>query len=207
MGLLKLLKKMFSKNKESVDNKQNLEKEKITPYVENDPKSKIDNENNKFNSNNDNINFNDNKQFINNYEKIKNEEKENNYQKNELDNYLESEQLIKLKFLNKNKNKEQENINQVNVENISENQLNTIWDLLKIKENTQAEHIINSIPSDKWVTMDEIRHNIKLNFNVEYSNEKSLYPYLKTLTDINLIKLNNIGKKRSWKKNIIIIKK
>ena len=55
--------------------------------------------------------------------------------------------------------------------------------------------------------MDEIKQNIKLEFNIEYKNEKSLYPYLKTLTDINLIKVNNTGKKRSWKKNIIIINK
>lgn len=85
------------------------------------------------------------------------------------------------------------------------NKLNTIWDVIKVKENTQAEHIIKSIPTDNWTTMDEIRQNIKIEFGIEYKNEKSLYPYLKTLTDINLIKVNNTGKKRTWKKNIIII--
>lgn len=103
-------------------------------------------------------------------------------------------------------NKIIKNINTVQLKTINTNNLQTIWDLITIKENTQAEHIIKSIPSDDWVTMDEIRHNIKLNYNIEYSNEKSLYPYLKTLTDINLIKVNNTGKKRSWKKNIILIK-
>jgi hypothetical protein len=122
-------------------------------------------------------------------------------------NYLEEERILKLKYLNTKNNIIEDTTQTIDVKKIITNQLHTIWEFLKIKENTQAEHIINSIPSDKWVTMDEIRHNIKLNFNIEYSNEKSLYPYLKTLTDINLIKLNNTGKKRTWKKNIIIIKK
>jgi hypothetical protein len=99
---------------------------------------------------------------------------------------------------------ESENIKSITIEELK-NEINTIWDIIKIKENTQAEHITKSISADKWVTMDELRQNIKIQFNVEYVNEKSLYPYLKTLVDINLIKMNNIGKKRSWKKNIIII--
>ncbi len=103
-----------------------------------------------------------------------------------------------------NNAKENISVRSVTIEELK-NEINTIWDILKIKENTQAEHIIKSTPADKWVTMDEIRHNIKIQFNVEYINEKSLYPYLKTLVDINLIKMNNIGKKRTWKKNIIVI--
>lgn len=206
MGLLKLFKKIFSKNKKEINTTDPELKKKQDYYIEKDNNL---NENN--NKSDNNLNINSNHKINQQNEKKTNiqydQEKINAPRNNPLDNYLESEQLIKLKYLNTTKNKQQENINQVNIENINENQLNTIWDLLKIKENTQAEHIINSIPSDKWVTMDEIRHNIKLNYNVEYSNEKSLYPYLKTLTDINLIKLNNIGKKRSWKKNIIIIKK
>jgi len=88
-----------------------------------------------------------------------------------------------------------------------ENEINTIWDIIKIKENTQAEHILKTIPSDKWVDIDEIRQRIKIEFNIEYANDKSLYPYIKTLTDISLLKTNNTGKKRSWKKNIILIDK
>jgi len=103
-----------------------------------------------------------------------------------------------------NNTKDNADVRSVTIEELK-NEINTIWDILKIKENTQAEHIIKSTPADKWVTMDEIRHNIKMQFNVEYINEKSLYPYLKTLVDINLIKMNNIGKKRTWKKNIIVI--
>jgi len=112
-----------------------------------------------------------------------------------------------LKYIEKENIKQinQESIRQINIEELK-NELNTIWDLLKIKDNTQAEHIIKSLSPDKWTTMEELRQNIKLEFNIEYKNEKSLYPYLKTLTDINLIKINNTGKKRTWKKNIIIIK-
>jgi len=55
--------------------------------------------------------------------------------------------------------------------------------------------------------MEDLKNRIKLQYNIEYQNEKSLYPYIKTLTDINLIKLNNTGKKRTWKKNVIIIEK
>ncbi len=93
----------------------------------------------------------------------------------------------------------------INDVQILKNNINTVWDIIKIKENTQAQHLIQTIPSDRWVDMEEIKQRIKLDFNIEYKNEKSLYPYLKTLTDINLIKLNNTGRKRSWKKNIIIV--
>jgi len=93
------------------------------------------------------------------------------------------------------------------VSKITSKQISTIWDVIKARENTQAEHIINCLPDDEWIDMEDLKNRIKLQYNVEYQNEKSLYPYIKTLTDINLIKLNNSGKKRTWKKNIIIIEK
>ncbi|MEI8364091.1 MAG: hypothetical protein WCF78_01395 [archaeon] len=68
-----------------------------------------------------------------------------------------------------NNAKENISVRSVTIEELK-NEINTIWDILKIKENTQAEHIIKSTPADKWVTMDEIRHNIKIQFNVEYSS-------------------------------------
>ncbi len=187
MGLLKFIKKIFSKEKNNennttTNNNTNIAIEKNTINSANTIPYSSENINKNITQNN-NIN-----------ENLSNEK------------YLEQEKLLQLKYLNNKNNIIEDNVQTADVENISIKQLNTIWDILKIKENTQAEHIINSIPTDKWVTMDEIRHNIKLNFNVEYSNEKSLYPYLKTLTDINLIKLNNTGKKRTWKKNIIFIK-
>ena len=93
------------------------------------------------------------------------------------------------------------------VTRIDSSKINTIWDVIKPKENTQAEHIINCLLDDQWIDMDELKQRIKLQYNIEYQNEKSLYPYIKTLTDINLVKLNNTGKKRTWKKNVIFIDK
>lgn len=93
------------------------------------------------------------------------------------------------------------------VSKINNQNINTIWDIIKARENTQAEHIINCLPDDEWVDMVDLKNRIKLQYNVEYQNEKSLYPYIKTLTDINLVKVNNSGKKRTWKKNIIIIER
>ncbi|MDD3178075.1 MAG: hypothetical protein PHR26_00990 [Candidatus ainarchaeum sp.] len=150
--------------------------------------------------------------------KVKHLEKDLNYNsnlnQNELDNNKNELNNNKIQ-INENienqiyikKTTDNKNIHEIQTITIQElkNNLNTIWDIIKIKENTQAEHIIKSIPSDNWTTMDELRQNIKLEFGIEYKNEKSLYPYLKTLTDINLIKVNNTGKKRTWKKNIIIL--
>jgi len=93
------------------------------------------------------------------------------------------------------------------IKKIDKTKINTIWDVIKIKENTQAEHIINCLVEDQWIDMEELKQRIKLQYNIEYQNEKSLYPYIKTLTDINLIKHNNAGKKRTWKKNIVLIEK
>lgn len=93
------------------------------------------------------------------------------------------------------------------ISKISSKKINTIWDVIKARENTQAEHIIACLPDDEWIDMEDLKNRIKLQYNVEYQNEKSLYPYIKTLTDINLIKVNNSGKKRTWKKNIIILEK
>jgi hypothetical protein len=129
----------------------------------------------------------------------------NSYNKNNYDNNLiinkEKDLILKHNFISE----EKKDISKIyTVENIN-NKLKTIWDILKINDNTQAEHLLKSIPSDQWVTMEEIKKKITLEFNIEYKNEKSLYPYLKTLVDINLIKINNTGKKRSWKKNIIIL--
>jgi len=144
-----------------------------------------------------------------NYNNNNNNTNQNNTQYNSSSNQTQQnsktlESIIENRPQIIKKNQQDETIRTVTIEELK-NEINTIWDIVKIKENTQAEHIIKCTPSDKWITMDELRQSIKLQFNVEYTNEKSLYPYLKTLVDINLIKMNNIGKKRTWKKNIIII--
>jgi hypothetical protein len=208
MGLLKLIKNIFSKKKKDPDNLENkgldlniinAEKEEYTQKEDSTEKEEKT-INNDFSYKNQE----ENNYLLESNKKIKDQKDLNDIFNKE--NYLENDRILKLKYLNQKNNVIEDNVQTVNIENIIENQMQNIWDIIKIKENTQAEHIIKSIPSDKWVTMDEIKHNIKINFNIEYSNEKSLYPYLKTLTDINLIKLNNVGKKRSWKKNIILLK-
>jgi hypothetical protein len=54
--------------------------------------------------------------------------------------------------------------------------------------------------------MDEIRRRIFELFQIDYENERSLYPYLKTMVDIGLIETNNIGGKRKWRKKDLLIK-
>jgi len=126
----------------------------------------------------------------------------NNYSNNQ--NNLINEKPLKNTYTKTELNK-LENTKIYDVNKIDFNKINTIWDVIKIKENTQAEHIIKSLSADQWMDIEDIKRRIKLEFNIEYQNEKSLYPYIKTLTDINLIKVNNTGKKRTWKKNIILI--
>jgi hypothetical protein len=82
----------------------------------------------------------------------------------------------------------------------------SVWDILKFNDNTQASHLSSVIRFDEWVTMDEIRRRIFELFQIDYQNERSLYPYLKTLVDIGLIESSNIGGKRKWRKKDLLIK-
>ncbi len=176
---------------------------KLQKYTDDSKEVVNTNENDKeIKINNDNLN-----NTINQSNKVT-----QNDQTNEQNKILNDSQSISYNTTNLQENKqllknEYETKQEPKIYTVEElkNKINTIWDIIKIKENTQAEHLIKIIPSDQWIDMEEIKQRIKLEFNIEYKNEKSLYPYLKTLTDINLIKLNNTGKKRSWKKNIIII--
>jgi transposase len=176
---------------------------KLQKYTDDSKEVVNTNENDKeIKINNDNLN-----NTINQSNKVA-----QNDQTNEQNKILNDSQSISYNTTNLQENKqilknEYETKQEPKIYTVEElkNKINTIWDIIKIKENTQAEHLIKIIPSDQWIDMEEIKQRIKLEFNIEYKNEKSLYPYLKTLTDINLIKLNNTGKKRSWKKNIIII--
>ncbi|MEM4598125.1 MAG: hypothetical protein QW400_00340 [Candidatus Diapherotrites archaeon] len=79
-------------------------------------------------------------------------------------------------------------------------ELRSLWDFLSFNENTQAYHLVNVLGFDEWVDMPEIRRRIKELFGVDYKNERSLYPYLKTLVDINLVETHSIGGRRKWRK-------
>ena len=85
-------------------------------------------------------------------------------------------------------------------------EIHGVWDYLKFKANTQAYHLSNVLGFDEWVDMTEIRRRIKELFGVEYKNERSLYPYLKTLTDVGLMESNSIGGRMQWRKHDLIVK-
>ena len=54
--------------------------------------------------------------------------------------------------------------------------------------------------------MDEIRRRIWDLFQIEYKNDRSLYPYLKTMVDLGLIETSNIGGRRKWRKKDLLVK-
>ena len=85
-------------------------------------------------------------------------------------------------------------------------EIRSIWDFLQFNEHTQAFHLASVIRFDEWATMDEVRRRIFELFQVDYENERSLYPYLKTMVDIGLFETNNIGGKRKWRKKDLLIK-
>lgn len=85
-------------------------------------------------------------------------------------------------------------------------EIHGVWDYLKFRANTQAYHLSNVLGFDEWIDMTEIRRRIKELFRVEYKNERSLYPYLKTLTDVGLMESNSIGGRMQWRKHDLIIK-
>lgn len=85
-------------------------------------------------------------------------------------------------------------------------EVRSIWDFLQFNEHTQAFHLASVIRFDEWATMDEIRRRIFELFQIDYENERSLYPYLKTMVDIGIIETNNIGGKRKWRKKDLLIK-
>ncbi|HLD58403.1 MAG TPA: hypothetical protein VI977_02035 [archaeon] len=83
-------------------------------------------------------------------------------------------------------------------------EVHSVWDYIKIRDNTQAHHL-TSVIGFEWIEMQEIRRRIKEQFGMEYQNERSLYPYIKTFTDIGLFESTDIGGKRKWRKKNILI--
>ena len=78
---------------------------------------------------------------------------------------------------------------------------------MEFRENTQAHHLNSVIGYEELVDMDEIRRRILELFHVEYKNERSLYPYLKTMVDIGLFETLDVGGKRKWRKKAALLKK
>jgi len=85
-------------------------------------------------------------------------------------------------------------------------EIHSVWDYIKIAENTQAYHLANTIGFDEWIEMDEIRRRIAQLFGVQYKNERSLYPYLKTMSDMGLFETVSVGGRRKWRKKDLLIR-
>ena len=81
-----------------------------------------------------------------------------------------------------------------------------LWDYFQPKENTQTFHLVGIIGFDEWVDMEEIRRRIKELFRIEYKNERSLYPYIKTLVDLGLLETSSVGGRRKWRKRELLFK-
>ncbi|VVC00193.1 Uncharacterised protein [uncultured archaeon] len=90
-------------------------------------------------------------------------------------------------------------------ENLRE-EIHSIWDYLKLNENTQASHIIAVLGFDEWISMEEIMRRIRELFHVDYQNDRSLYPYIKTLVDVGLVETQSTGGKKKWRKRDTLIK-
>lgn len=101
--------------------------------------------------------------------------------------------------IEKKQNKQEEKEEKIEV-------IHSLWDFLEFNENTQSFHIISVMGFDEWVTMDELRRRIIEIFKINYKNEKSLYPYIKTLVDVGLLETTNIGGRRQWRKRELLIK-
>lgn len=80
-----------------------------------------------------------------------------------------------------------------------------MWDHLKFREGTQAHHVTQILDFEEWTPMEEILRRVKELFGIEYQNERSLYPYLKTLVDSGLLESSVVGGKMRWKKKALLI--
>ncbi len=85
-------------------------------------------------------------------------------------------------------------------------EIHSIWDYIKLNENTQAAHIAATLGFDEWISMDEILRRIRELFGMGYKNDRSLYPYIKTLVDVGLIETSSVGGKKKWRKKDVLIK-
>ncbi len=85
-------------------------------------------------------------------------------------------------------------------------EIHSIWDYIRFVEQSQAHHICSILGFDEWVDMEEILRRIKEIFGAEYKNERSLYPYVKTLVDTGLVETTAFGGKRKWRKKEVLIK-
>lgn len=88
---------------------------------------------------------------------------------------------------------------------VPQKQILDLWDYLKFIDNTQAYHLKGVIGFEEWVDMEEIRRRVVELYRVDYKNDRSLYPYIKTLVDCGLFETTTAGGRRKWRRKELII--
>lgn len=127
-----------------------------------------------------------------------------NYQK--IDKSV-GESLNNSQVITKNNDIEKSVTNEINIakqeynKDISDGkkEVYNLWDYVNFRDNTQAYYLEKVIGYD-WISMDEIRRRIMELFHVNFINERSLYPYIKTMVDMGLLETSDAGGKRNWRK-------
>ncbi|MBN2127553.1 MAG: hypothetical protein JW703_04135 [Candidatus Diapherotrites archaeon] len=97
----------------------------------------------------------------------------------------------------------QENIKK---ETVVFDEFHSIWEYLSLKENSQAFFVSSVVGFEEWVSMEEILRRIEEIFGIKFKNKRSLYPYIKTMVDLNLLESLSVGDKMKWRKKETLIK-
>jgi hypothetical protein len=93
-----------------------------------------------------------------------------------------------------------ENLHERSSETEEKKKIFSLWDFVDFQADTQADHLAKVVGFEEFVDMDEIRRRIHELMQIEYKNERSLYPYIKTLADLGFFETNNVGGRRKWRK-------
>lgn len=117
---------------------------------------------------------------------------------------IEGIKLVFRAFFNKQSNAEQTESIYPKEKLVEE--IHNLWDYIKFNTQSQAHHICSVLGFEEWVPMEEILRRIKELFGVEYKNERSLYPYIKTLVDCGLLETSGFSSKKHWRKRDLIIR-
>jgi len=88
-----------------------------------------------------------------------------------------------------------------------EQEISSLWNILKFNINSQAFYLKECLNFDEWLDIYEIKRRIKENFGIDYKNEKSLYPYIKTMVDVGLLEFSDFNNKRHWRKRVLFLRK
>ncbi len=99
-----------------------------------------------------------------------------------------------------NNSQNNKNVNQITKLSVPQYKVINVWNYLTFKEGSQAHHITKVLDFEEWIPMEEILRRVNELFGIQYQNERSLYPYLKTLVDAGLLEASMQGGKMRWRK-------